>query len=81
MLFIREKARLGRLKRVIRSISASAFCVEQLLRQLRVCVAIIMGVTLGACSTMDAVSDGVVDAAKIINPLNWIDDEDEKAAG
>ena len=81
MLFIRKEARLGRLKRVIRSISTSAFCVEQLFRQLRVCVAIIMGVTLGACSTMDAVSDGVVDAAKIINPLNWIDDEDEKAAG
>ena len=66
---------------MIRSISASAFCVEQLLCQLRVCAAIVMGAMLGACSTIDAVSDGVVDAATIINPLNWIDDEDEKVEG
>ncbi|MEE2933570.1 MAG: OmpA family protein [Pseudomonadota bacterium] len=66
---------------MIRSISASAFCVEQLLCQLRVCTAIVMGAMLGACSTMDAVSDGVVDAATMINPLNWIDDEDEKVEG
>lgn len=66
---------------MIRSISASAFCFEQQLRQLRICAAIVLGAMLGACSTMDAVSDGVVDAAKIINPLNWIDDEDEKVAG
>ncbi len=65
---------------MIKLMNNSAFCLNQLLRHLRICVAIAIGSLLGACSTMDAVSDSVVDAAKIVNPLNWIDDEDEKAS-
>ncbi|HAT35814.1 MAG TPA: hypothetical protein DCS82_08870, partial [Rhodospirillaceae bacterium] len=35
---------------------------------------------LGGCSTMDAVGNGVVDAASAMNPLNWFDDDDDKVA-
>ena len=79
MLLMRQRP--GRLKRVIGSMNDSAFCVGKILRHLRIFVAIIMGSTLGACSTVDAVSDGVVNAAKMVNPLNWIDDEDDQVAG
>ncbi len=58
-----------------------AFCVKKIFHLLRISFAIVIGSTLGACSTVDAVSDGVVNAAKMVNPLNWIDDEDEKVAG
>ena len=64
---------------MINSSKAITLNLRVLLPYFRVYAVIVVGSILGACSTVEAVSDGVVDAAKSINPLNWIDDEDEKS--
>ena len=46
-------------------------------RSARVLMVAAMTSMLGACSTMDAAGDKVVDYASTLNPLNWFDDEEE----
>ena len=64
---------------MINSSKAIILNLRVLLPYFRVYAVIVVGSILERVSTVEAVSDGVVDAAKSINPLNWIDDEDEKS--
>ena len=46
-------------------------------RLARVFLFMAMTSMLGACSTIDAAGDKVVDYASTLNPLNWFDDDNE----